>query len=75
MLIRDCEYCTYLMYLPHLALPLAASLMVIPLEQEATNNKRVTARMEISDFFILVGFSLKNGFEKERFFHNVVVKN
>jgi hypothetical protein len=48
------------MYLPHLALPLAASLMVIPLEQEATNNKRMKARREMSDFFIVSGFSLKN---------------
>ena len=59
MLIRDREYGTYLMYLPHLAFPLAASLIVIPLEQEVTNNKRVKARREMSDFFIVVGVSLK----------------
>jgi hypothetical protein len=47
------------MYLPHLALPLAASLIVIPLEQETRNNKKVTASNGRSAFFIVVRFSLK----------------
>jgi hypothetical protein len=48
------------MYLPHFAFPLAASLIVIPLEQETINNKKVTAKNGMNAFFIVVRFSLKN---------------
>lgn len=47
----------YFIYLPHLALPLAASCTVIPLEQELKNsieNKIITVKK--SGFFITVRF-------------------
>jgi hypothetical protein len=68
MLSRDNEYYTYLMYLPHFALPLAASLMVIPLEQEIRNSKNVTDSNGMRVFFIVVRFSLKLADSKKNAF-------
>ena len=71
MLIRNKEYYTYLMYLPHLALPLAASLIVMPLEQEIRNSKKIMDSIGMIVFFIVVRFSLKLADSKERFFNSV----
>ena len=60
------------MYRPHLALPLAASLIVIPLEQDVKKSKNVTASNKTGDFFIVVGLVYKR-ILKERFFKRLVV--
>jgi hypothetical protein len=46
----------YLMWRPHLALPLAASLIVIPLEQELNAIAKTIANKSSVDFFIVEWF-------------------